>query len=282
MNKLTKTVVQVSSSLLGIFVIVVIAFNSYLGSDKKLHMKAPLECGNIIEINKDGLPEDWESKNSNFLATPQAPGNVPSPPNTPIPPPVILLCEAEHFYIDISRIIRFGVGDYPLVDWLKDNRKYICYKNTYNLIECEHIITKQSEIGIITQFPVRKSLTLAEIKSEFLEEGLDFETEDYRHYMDLSIRWLFGYSIHFDFVDGFDSEKSCFSAPLFQSIVRNYQLDDNSKFEFRKVKIVNPQTGETDRKVVFSVQVRPGIYNHYNFSQVPHAQPGRVNEYSPL
>lgn len=154
--------------------------------------------------------------------------------------------------IDASKI-----REVDYASWLRTNGNFIFYEETYPYIECAHNISP----SILTNITPYISMTLAQVKAQILNGGGDYNTTNYNKYTSITINS--SNVMNFTMKDTFMFDKSCFSVPLFRSVVDQNGLKNNSTFQFATA-IVNSK-----KIVFFRIKDTKGVYNYYDFSQIP-------------
>lgn len=206
-------------------------------------VKDPEGCNNLIFVAVNRIPETsyntWQEENQEYMY------NVPTHEKQIGTGDGIVA-------IDASKIRE---SDYA--SWLKQNSNYIFFEGTYPYIECAHNITGQSFSNISPYI----SLTLSQIKTQITNNGGNFNTTNYNKYTSINISN--GNVLNFSMIDNFLFDQNCFSVPLFRSIVDKYSLKNSSVFQFA--------TATVNKKniVFFRVKDVAGLYNYYDFSQIP-------------
>jgi len=154
--------------------------------------------------------------------------------------------------IDASKI-----NEVDYASWLRQNGDYIFYEETYPYIECAHNI----DPSVLTSISPYISMTLAQIKTQIINGGGDFNTTNYNKYTAITINS--SNVLNFSMRDMFLFDKSCFSIPLFRSIVDKHSLKNSSTFQFATAMV------NSKKIVFFRVKDVKGLYNYYDFSQIP-------------
>jgi len=154
--------------------------------------------------------------------------------------------------IDASKI-----REVDYASWLRENGDFIFYEGTYPYIECAHHI-QDSTLTSVTPYI---SMSLSQIKAQIINGGGNFTTTNYNKYTAITISS--SNVLNFSMRDTFLFDQSCFSVPLFRSIVDKYGLKNSSTFQFATA------TVNSKKIVFFRVKDSKGLYNYYDFSQIP-------------
>ena len=206
-------------------------------------LNEPNDCSNLIFVAVNQIPEEdynvWEAENEDYFY------DVPAEEKK-------IGTQEGLVAIDASKI-----REDEYAAWLKANGNFIFFEETYPYIECAHNV---SEVNISNSSGY-SSLTLAQIKSQISAKGGNFYTDNYNKYTSISINS--SNIVVINLVSTFVFDKNCFSMPLFRSIVSKFNLNDNSVFQFKTATVNKKKT------IVFRVQNDSGIYNYYDFSQIP-------------
>ncbi|RZL44924.1 MAG: hypothetical protein EOP00_18665 [Pedobacter sp.] len=206
-------------------------------------VKDPAGCNNLIFVAVNRIPEnsynDWQQENQEYMY------NVPTHEKQVGTGDGIVA-------IDASKIREV---DYAA--WLRENSNYIFFEGTYPYIECAHNISSESLSNIGPYI----SLTLSQIKTQIANNGGNFTTTNYNKYTSINISTT--NVLSFSMVNAYLFDQNCFSVPLFRSIVDKFSLKNSSVFQFATANI-------NDKKIViFRVKDAAGLYNYYDFSQIP-------------
>lgn len=206
-------------------------------------VKDPENCSNLIFVAINRIPDEnytsWQIQNQQYMY------DVPTREKKVGTGDGIVV-------IDASKIREI---DYAT--WLKENGDYIFFEETYPYIECAHNISA-SAISNATPYI---SMTLAQLKSQITANGGNFSTTKYNKYTTISINS--SNVLTFGMRDDFLFDKNCFSVPLFRSIVEKYNLKSGSVFQFATA------TVNKNKTIIFRVQNSAGLYNYYDYSQIP-------------
>lgn len=203
----------------------------------------PESCTNLIFVAVNRIPENdyntWQIQNQDYMY------NVPTREKKVGTGDGIVA-------IDASKIKE---SDYA--NWLKVNGNYIFYETTYPYIECAHNIS-ESQITNVSPFT---SVTLTKLKSMISANGGNFYATNYNLYTQLSISSNNVLTLSMTNTYAFNT--NCFSVPLFRSIVDKYSLTNNNVIEFAKATVNKKKT------IIFRVMDAGGLYNYYDYSQIP-------------
>lgn len=206
-------------------------------------VKDPEGCSNLIFVAVNRIPEneynDWQLQNQEYMY------DVPTHEKKVGTGDGIVA-------IDASKI---SETDYAA--WLRQNSNYIFFEETYPYIECAHNISSSA----ISNTGPYISMTLSQLKSNINTNGGSFNTTKYDKYTSINIDPA--NVLTFSMQDFYAFNQNCFSVPLFRSIVYKYSLKSSAVFQFA-IATVN-----TKQKVIFRVQTSPGLYNYYDYSQIP-------------
>jgi len=206
-------------------------------------VKDPEGCTNLIFVAVNRIPEndynDWQVQNQEYMY------DVPTHDKKIGTGDGIVA-------IDASKI-----REVDYASWLRENGNYIFFEETYPYIECAHSISSTA-ISNVTPYI---SMTLSQLKSNIIANGGNYSTTNYNKYTSIIISS--SNVLTFSMIDNFLFDKNCFSVPLFRSIVEKYSLKSGSVFQFATATVNKKKT------VIFRVQTSPGLYNYYDFSQVP-------------
>ncbi|WP_157486118.1 hypothetical protein [Flavobacterium soli] len=200
-------------------------------------------CENLIFVAVNRIPDeeynDWQVENQEYMY------DVPTGKKEVNTGDGIVA-------IDASKIRE---SDYAA--WLRDNGDFIFYEETYPYIECAHNITGAT----ITNIGPYTSLTLSQLKSQISANGGSYFATNYNRYTRLSFNTSNVMTL--EMVDRYVFNETCFSVPLFRSIVNKYNLKNTSVFQFAKATV-------NDRaSTIIRVNVGGGSYNYYDYSQIP-------------
>jgi hypothetical protein len=232
-------------------------------------------CGDIIVVKgvvaTEPNPPIWPEVNPNYYPTAN--------------PADLGICPMPKFYIDIQSILK-KKSDYKkahLAWWLNRYGKYICYEETYDIIECAHRIKDSAALEYVDLCKILDIKTLKQIKDELDNQTKQtnyFIRDDYNkyeNYMDFS----FNTSDEISFVlkSKYQETGDYFSIPLLRSIAKKYNLNNGSAFEFMKADYY----GVKDR-IVFAVTDSKNVRHFYDFSQIPPNAGSRIllRSFSPL
>lgn len=200
-------------------------------------------CENLIFVAINRIPEndynDWQIHNQEYMY------DVPTHDKKIGTGDGIVV-------IDASKIRE---ADYA--SWLKVNGNFIFFEATYPYIECVHNISPTT-LSNITPYI---NMTLSQIKTQITVNGGNYNTTNYDKYTSISINS--SNVLSFSMMDDFLFNKNCFSVPLFRSVVDKYNLKNNSIFQFATATVNKKKT------IIFRVMDSNGLYNYYDFSQVP-------------
>lgn len=206
-------------------------------------IKDPAGCSNLIFVAVNRIPEeeynDWQVENQQYMyAVPTEEKKVGAGDGI--------------VAIDASKI-----NEVDYASWLKENGDYIFFEETYPYIECAHNISP-SAISNITPYI---SMNLSQIKSQITANGGNYVTTNYNKYTSININT--SNVLTFSMMENFLFDKNCFSVPLFRSIVEKYSLKNASIFQFATATVNKRKT------IIFRVQNSTGLYNYYDYSQIP-------------
>ena len=206
-------------------------------------IKDPEGCNNLIFVAINRIPDeeynDWQVENQEYMY------DVPTDKRKVNTGDGIVV-------IDPSKI-----SEVNYAAWLRQNGDYIFYEETYPYIECAHNI----DAAAISNTTPYISMTLSQLKSQISTNGGNFSTTNYNKYTTISISS--SNVLTLSMRELYLADKSCFSVPLFRSVVDKYGLKSSSVFQFTTATI-NSKT-----KVIFRVKNSAGLYNYYDFSQIP-------------
>lgn len=150
-----------------------------------------------------------------------------------------------------------------LAQWLFDNQYYITYDDSYQYIECVHLITKAADVKIVEDSPELCRMSYDTLVTEIENATINFTTPSYQKYAWLTIA---SNKLTVTAVAQFGIQANCFSVPFFKSILHNNPtFNSNSVLVFKQPESI----GNLDRKICISVEVASTIVKSYNFSQDP-------------
>ena len=147
--------------------------------------------------------------------------------------------------------------------WLFDNQYYINYSESYQYIECVHIITSATDIKDLEDAPELCRMSYATLITAIENAGINCTTVSYENYAWLTIN---NHKLKVTAATQFGTHTNCFSVPFFKSILHNNPtFNTSSTLVFKQ-----PQSaGELEGKVCISVEVANTTIKSYNFSQEP-------------
>ncbi len=194
-------------------------------------------CNRRIVIDKSKVDKSWETLNKQYYSSIQT-GN----PNN---------CTHDHIYIDVMALEKAKLYS----TWLKKYGTKVCYEETSDYIECEHLITDLKDIETLEKTVTFDTKTLDEIEKKIISLGGNFGS--YSRY----IKFYKDSSSKLDIkLEGpFNPNANYYSTPLIKSIKDNNNLTASTKFIFKEI----------GGYIYFGVEINPGQYNYYNFSHIP-------------
>lgn len=150
-----------------------------------------------------------------------------------------------------------------LAKWLYDNQAFINYNDSYEYIECVHVITATADLKQFEDSPEICQMLFSELISKIEDADVDFSNPGYDKYAALSVE---GVKIVVNSAPTFNTNDFCYSVPFFKSILHNNSaITTSSTLTFKK-----PTThGALDGKLCFSVSNGTTIIKNYDFSQEP-------------
>jgi hypothetical protein len=161
----------------------------------------------------------------------------------------------EFMVIDLNKVTP------TMAQWLKTNSDIIAYDQSYYYIRMAHEITDPAELARVAQATPFASLSVLIFKTMASSGGINFDTEGYKHYIQLSRS---GSVIGVVPVPNFSAVSICYSYPFFQSIIKYYGLTDGSILSFSEVNM-----GSRTTIVISIVGSGAGPVHFFDFSQNP-------------
>lgn len=208
----------------------------------------------VVDMTNIGNPQQWITTHQKYF-----PDTAPSPdPN----------CTHDRQYIDVIKFLDVE-KDYDktkLAKWLKFYGHNICFKETYEYIECSHLIHDEVAEELLRLVEVNDTVKFSDINAELVKLGYNYKTDNYQHY----IRMEFDAGkIKIDILDDYDPNGHCYSVPMLRRLLEKYgkdtdadQIIDDIDFDFRVADIYG------DDKTYVSVKVGASE-KFYDFSQIP-------------
>lgn len=169
-----------------------------------------------------------------------------------------VICDSDslYYYVDLSLESDVSV----IIGWLKNNDEIIDYTASYKNIEASHKIdvTLYPQVLFLPSASF-KSIALPEIRDAVKNAGGNFGNH-FQYFLSFSITNSGAFVSPSPYVQN----GTCYSMPLFSSIVENNHLNCNSvNFEFANTIINNQNT------IIFRVKNIEGDYMYYDFSNSP-------------
>lgn len=190
-------------------------------------------CKWPLYFTKSTLPADFETQNKNYI------------------------CSADSTFVLVDLTVQSNTD--TIAAWLKQNDQYIDFPASYQSIEDSHIITAATHpvIDSLTDNDF-KVLSISDIKEKVEMLGKDF-VDQYDYFMSFSLQ---NGTVNLSTID-FTANGTCYSVPLFSSIISNHNLNNaTTKFEFAQVSL----NGQPN--IIFRVKVS-GAFIYYDISNNP-------------
>jgi len=185
-----------------------------------------------INIVVDIPDADWQNENKNYF------------------------CKVKDgkAYVDLQKIKKE-----ERAKWLRDNGKYVNYKESYSYIENIHKIKNSGDLRTVgTTKPEQFAWTNLDYIIKEIGKTT-YETDTYQQYVKVFIDK--SNTVNFELIPEFTDKEVCFSIPFFRSIVQNHiKPGENPDFGFAEAVIKGKKT------IFFKVK---GISYFYDYSDQP-------------
>ncbi|WP_396158892.1 hypothetical protein [Flavobacterium sp.] len=196
-------------------------------------------------------------------------------------------CGSEYSYFNVLKYVNKN-KDFTkkmLSQWLYNNGKYICFLDTYPLIECVHKIDDTATLNkidaILDGEVVKYSLTFNQIKSMIIAKGGKYEDDKYEYYLNFEIDW--DDKIAFNLSRTFKPVGDYYSIPFIRSIYEVNSTNLAAKMD-TPLEFFNFPLFSNAEQIIFRIKLDSGRYVYYDFSQIPPLMTGPDTYYnfSPL